>query len=126
MTFFKTKNPFKRPEAFYYKYAVYSNSQGRDANSASITEETFKGYIYADEPQRVSRVTTNLMAIGDEAAMQQSAYEIITDETTVTIEKGDTIKDIETGKHYLVVSSESVLRFGSTKSWNLMVTEYDD
>lgn len=123
---FTAKNPFKRQEAFYFKYAVYSVRQGRDTNSAAITQETFKGHVFADEPQRVSRVTTNLMAIGDEAAMQQSAYEILTDATTVEIVKGDTIKDIETGKDYLVVSPEAVFRSGGTKSWNLMVTEYDD
>lgn len=126
MGFFDVENPFKPSGAFGQKYAVYDSSQARDASRASMTEETLKGYVYAGEPQRVSRVTTNLLAIGDDVAMQVSAYEIFTDETDIEIEKNDTMKNLLTEKTYKVVSPEKSSELNGTWEWNLMVTEYDD
>jgi hypothetical protein len=117
-------SPFEEEsKIFDRKFSLYKPKVGRTSDRSPIGDLTLIGTFMGCEPQLVQRVTTNLLSVGEggDLAMQQAAYQILTDYTDLVISKGYVAIDPVTTKKYQVIAPHR-----QASKYDLMVTELDD
>lgn len=117
-------SPFTEESRIFDRlFTLYKPKVERTSDRSPIHDLITIGKFRGCEPQLVQRVTTNLLSIGEdgELAMQQAAYQIHTDHTDLSIEKGYIAADPLTGKKYRIIAHPR-----QSSKYDLMVTELDD